>query len=244
MVEKILIHKLLGETPLEALERTRIEEGISDDVPMTYAGRLDPAAEGKLLILLGEECKNKDMYLGLNKTYKAEILIGISTDTYDMLGLPTVGRFEDLSEDTLLVQVQAFLQTSLGRHLQSYPPYSSKTVDGVQLHTLARAGTDVELPTHEVELYSYGDLCIDIVTGEDVLMRAAKVVGSVRGDFRQEEIAQAWQQAVLDDSKEYWLVSLTLSVSSGYYIRQLAQDLSQGLGTGACLYSLIRTALN
>ena len=243
-MQKLLIHKLLGETPLEALERTRIEEGISDDVPMTYAGRLDPAAEGKMLILLGEECKNKDTYLGLDKTYKAEILIGVSTDTYDMLGIPTAGVFENLDEHVLLARVQAFLQASLGRHVQSYPPYSSKTVDGVQLHTLARAGTDVELPTHEVELYSYSDFFIDIVTGEDVLMRAARVVGSVRGDFRQEEIAQAWQQTVLDDSKEYWLVSLTLSVSSGYYIRQFAQDLGQSLGTGACLYSLIRTALN
>ena len=62
MKEKYFVHKRWGETPLEALERLRAEEGIAADVPMTYAGRLDPAAEGLLIILTGEECKNKDAY--------------------------------------------------------------------------------------------------------------------------------------------------------------------------------------
>lgn len=73
-----LIYKHIGETPLEALERFRREQGIAADVPMTYAGRLDPMAEGLLLILLGEECKNKEKYLGLDKEYEVEVLFGIT----------------------------------------------------------------------------------------------------------------------------------------------------------------------
>ena len=53
---------------------------------MTYAGRLDPMASGVLLVLAGEETKNKDKYLGLDKEYDFEILFGFATDTYDILG--------------------------------------------------------------------------------------------------------------------------------------------------------------
>ena len=50
----ILVYKNIGETPLEAIERAREEENISTDVPITYAGRLDPMAEGLLLVLVVE----------------------------------------------------------------------------------------------------------------------------------------------------------------------------------------------
>jgi len=53
---------------------------------MTYAGRLDPLAEGLLLVLTGEECKNKEKYLGLDKEYEVDVLFGFATDTYDILG--------------------------------------------------------------------------------------------------------------------------------------------------------------
>ena len=52
-------------------------------------GRLDPLAEGVLLILIGDECKNKEKYLGLDKEYEVAIIFGISTDTGDALGLAT-----------------------------------------------------------------------------------------------------------------------------------------------------------
>ena len=58
--EVFVIWKQLGNTPLEELHRVRNQLGLSDEVKMTYAGRLDPAAEGELLILVGESCKRKN----------------------------------------------------------------------------------------------------------------------------------------------------------------------------------------
>ena len=83
----IIAYKNIGETPLECLERHRKERSIDKDIPMTYAGRLDPMAEGLMILLVGEECKNKDKYLGLDKTYEFKILVGFSTDTYVFLSL-------------------------------------------------------------------------------------------------------------------------------------------------------------
>jgi len=58
--QKILkLYKNRGETPLECLNRFKSDNPEYKDEKMTYAGRLDPLAEGLLLILVGDECKNK-----------------------------------------------------------------------------------------------------------------------------------------------------------------------------------------
>ncbi len=233
------VWKMLGETPLAALERLRTQEGIPADVPMTYAGRLDPAAEGLLIILTGEECKKKDEYSGRDKTYLAEILIGVRTDSFDMLGMPALGPVAGVQPSR--AEIDAFLASWLGTRLQQYPPYSSKTVDGKQLHEYARTGEAVELPAHDVTLHAYEDLALEEVSRDDVLMRAGEVVAAVSGEFRTAEIAAAW--AELDLPEKLPLLSVTLRTGSGFYVRQLAEDLGRALGTGACLYSLVRTEI-
>ena len=88
----VFVNKQPGETPLEALARYRATRpDLVATTPMTYAGRLDPMASGTLLVLVGDECKNKDAYLGLDKEYEIEVLFGISTDTQDALGIATLG---------------------------------------------------------------------------------------------------------------------------------------------------------
>ena len=44
-------------------------------------------ASGKLLILIGDECKNQKKYFGLDKEYEFEVLFGVESDTGDVLGL-------------------------------------------------------------------------------------------------------------------------------------------------------------
>lgn len=81
------IYKNAGETPLEAIGRIRDKFPDFSAEKMTYAGRLDPLAEGVLLILVGEECKNKAEYLGLDKEYEVEFLLEFKTDTGDVMGM-------------------------------------------------------------------------------------------------------------------------------------------------------------
>ena len=232
------IWKALGETPLEALETLRDREEIAPDVPMTYAGRLDPAAEGLLIILTGEACKAKDDYSGLPKTYMAEILLGVSTDSFDLLGLP-VALSSEITPS--LVKIEQYIASLVGTHTQKYPPYSSKTVDGKQLHTHAREGNDVSLPTHEVTLHGYQEAGLEPIESEDVLTRVGELVSAVTGDFRQQEIVAGWAETGLPE--KLTLLTLTLEVGSGFYVRQFAEDLGKALGTQACLYSLIRTKI-
>ena len=238
------IEKKWGETPLESLERLRTEENISKETPMTYAGRLDPAAEGLLIILTGEECKKKEEYTALSKTYEVGIIFGIATDSFDLLGIPTILPVSPVeNEDDLHFKIEDFLIGHLEHHPQKYPPYSSKTVDGVQLHTHTKNNTEVELPTHMVALYEYSGFMLEEISREEVVVRATELASIVTGDFRQQEIATAWKNIEQVLPQKIQTTSITLTVSSGFYIRQFVEDLGRALGGGACLYSLIRTGI-
>ncbi len=87
----VVLDKKIGQTPLEALTLWKQAHPKYANMPATYAGRLDPLASGKLLVLLGEECKRKDTYTGLDKEYEVSILLDLATDTGDLLGIPNRG---------------------------------------------------------------------------------------------------------------------------------------------------------
>ncbi|MDE1975060.1 MAG: hypothetical protein KGI49_00920 [Patescibacteria group bacterium] len=238
------IWKNLGETPLEALERCRVERGVAADVPMTYAGRLDPMAEGELLVLVGDECRCKADFLGLDKEYEVEIVFGVSTDSYDALGLVTIGNIEKL-KDWNIERLDPIKY--VGKLTQPYPPYSSKAVNGEQLHTLAREGRlPQEMPTKEVEIYSMEKFSESTITAGELKKRIFDIIDRVKGDFRQEAIKQRWDE-ILSQSfnkslpREFPVVTIRVKCSSGTYMRALADRMGKDAGTSAFALSIKRT---
>jgi len=85
MKKTINLYKPVGMTPLQAVEKLREKNTVYNGKKMSYAGRLDPMAEGVLLILVGDENKKMKQYMGFDKEYKAEILFGFSSDSNDVL---------------------------------------------------------------------------------------------------------------------------------------------------------------
>ena len=253
MKQTFFVYKNLGETPLEAIERSRAEQvnrarqkndqGVVTywtSVPMTYAGRLDPMAEGELLVLVGDECKNKDKYLGLDKEYEVEILFGVETDTYDTLGL-AVGQAPSDAEPN--IDIDHMERTYRGRFMQPYPPYSSKAVSGKQMHEWTRAGgAPEEIPEKEVEIYELKVLGVSTISARELEGRIMQGIARVRGDFRQERIVDRWHQ-ILDQDRSYTVMKIHVFCSSGTYMRSLAQRMGKDMGCGACALSIRRTRI-
>ena len=246
------VNKKEGETPLECLESFRIKKKIGRDVPMTYAGRLDPMASGLMIILAGEECKNKDKYLQLDKEYEFEVLFGFATDTYDILGkidpLPASplprGRWLKAGGGELEKLIKKNLKFFKGKIMQKYPMYSSKTVAGKQLHEYARNGEEVEAPEHEVNVKSLKFLKIRKINAQTLLKNIEKRISKVniKNDFRQKEILKIWQTCVRQDLTQSYLIgSFSARVSSGTYIRTISNDLGEKIGIPALAYSIKRT---
>lgn len=259
MSENVIItYKDLGETPLECLERARNKHNISNTTPMTYAGRLDPMAEGVIIILIGEECKKKGQYLGLDKTYEFEVLVGFETDTQDLLGVVTspeitFERSSDLPAEefdgrgqTVSKAISGFvpaLQSFIGTFIQKYPSFSSKTVGGKQLFQLSRDDElPDEMPEHEVTISRLECVGEKIILKEDLQKEILRRIGLVHGDFRQEEIIEKWNE-VFDNSKEkeFTIFKYICECSSGTYIRQLVADISEKMEVPMVTYSIKRT---
>lgn len=218
-MEKVLkLYKNLGETPLECLERFRAENLEYADVPMTYAGRLDPMAEGLLVVLTGDECKKKDEYLGLDKEYVFEVMLGVQSDTYDVLGIPKMSEKKDFD-----------IKSFVGKRVQEYPAYSSRTFEK------AREGVEFEAPTKEVEIYSLEELETREISAGVALHEISRRINLVKGDFRQEQILDAWQKILGNSNQNFEIKKFKINCSSGTYVRSITNEM------GGLAYSIYRT---
>ena len=233
----VKLYKNKGETPLECIKRFKKDNPDYGNEKMTYAGRLDPLAEGLLLVLVGEECKNKDKYLGLDKEYKVDILLGFSTDTHDILGKVTE-VFNKTSVITVKTAcpargIQDLFNSFVGKFFQKYPPYSSKTIKGKTLFSLAKSGElkDEEIPEKEVEIKNIEILDERLISKKELEKYIESSVFSVQGDFRQEEILKSWKDSLEKSSlNEYQVISIKVICTSGTYMRSLANSFGIKIG--------------
>lgn len=250
VTRRVVIEKREGETPLTALESYRRRAGIARSVPMTYAGRLDPMASGTLLVLVGDECKRKSAYSTLDKEYEFEILLGLASDTGDILGLSEACIVLPPAQEH---EVRSAIQAVKGEWEMPYPAYSSKPVSGKPLFQHARDGTlgSVVTPSRLVRIHDIGLLSVSDITGEDALRALEERLGALTidpddenpyKDFRRDEIVERWR-SVVTARTVYRVVRIHAIVSSGTYIRALAPRIAGSLGTCGLAYSIRRTRI-
>jgi tRNA pseudouridine(55) synthase len=229
-----------GETLAVMLRRFRDTQGLSEDEKLTYAGRLDPMAEGIVPILVGEARFQKDHMLRASKTYEVDILLGIGTDTGDMLGLPTVDLILNAVKDKNEIE-KALLTLSETVSLP-YPNYSSRPVDGKPLFMHARAKNTVVVPIKNITIYSLELLGVQKVLVGDLLKQAIETIKKVQGDFRQSEIIEQWSDLCKkEDSAIVQLVHIKTTVSSGTYMRSVAEKMGELVRMPALAYKITRT---
>jgi len=211
------------------------------NVVTSHTGTLDPMAEGVIIILLDEERYKKYEYSEWNKEYVFEIVFGVTTDTYDGLGLVTSFHDVDVSKS----EVEKVLESFKGKYVQDVPPYSSVRIKGKPLHWFARNKklSGVEIPRkageiHEIEL-------LDVRTKDfgDVVDTLSKRIKLVTGDLRQDQIRTRWHklQASLEEPVTVKIAKVRVVISKGMYIRSLSQDIAHKLNTTGFVYSLVRT---
>lgn len=235
----VSVIKPVGWTPFKTvLEFKKANHAYMYDT-ISYAGRLDPMAEGVLLLLIGEENKNRKLYESLKKEYIAEFIFGITTDTYDVMGIIESSTLLHPSKKKLEVEIDALI----GKHLQKYPPYSSKAVGGKPLYWWAREGklSEIILPEKKIEIYTSELISIENIKVEVVCERAIEMIGAAEGDFRQEAIIKLWQEMLVKrENEKVMCVKVKIDCSSGTYIRRIASDLGEKLGCGAICTSIKR----
>lgn len=250
------LYKVAGETPLERIKRFKIDNPDFEDVKLSYAGRLDPMAEGVLLVLAGEENKKREEYLKYSKEYTFDALFGVRTDTYDILGKVVESSDEDFSWKEIEEKIALHLVELKGKINQQYPPYSSKPVNGKPLFQWAKEdrikdgkvtqedGTQVDVPSNEVEIFEIGPIYTYMVGTPELAAYVFDMIGRVRGDFRQRAIIRSWLEFFEGTKKAHFhVLRIKISCSSGTYVRGIVNNLGKKLGIGAIALKIVRTKI-
>ncbi|MGE0807656.1 MAG: tRNA pseudouridine(55) synthase TruB, partial [Burkholderiaceae bacterium] len=121
-----------------------------------HGGTLDPMATGLLPLMFGEATKFAHDSLDADKTYLAELTLGVSTDTADAEGREIARREPRCDE----AQLRDALAGFVGDIEQVPPMHSALKRDGKPLYEYARAGIELEraarpVTIHAIELLSF-----------------------------------------------------------------------------------------
>ncbi|MDD3694218.1 MAG: hypothetical protein PHC89_02400 [Candidatus Pacebacteria bacterium] len=237
-------NKKYGETLLITLERFRSTHPEFQDAKITYAGRLDPLAEGLMILLTDEDVHHKDRYNKLSKTYEVDFLFGVSSDTYDALGI--LKETKDPKPFPHKKDLSSFVGSLAGVQEQEYPPYSSKTIKGKSLWQYAREDQldGIIFPKESREVFSAELVSHRELKRGELISEYLSVIDFIEGDFRQEEIKSHWER-YLDERPDnrYTVFTARFGVSSGTYIRSLVHSIGEHYGCGALSLRIKRTQI-
>lgn len=152
----INVYKEKGYTSHDVVAKLR---GIAGQKKIGHTGTLDPDAEGVLPVCLGKATKVCELLTDKDKTYRAVLFLGQTTDTQDASGMVLeTSDISNLNESQVTEAVQSFV----GEYAQIPPMYSALKVDGKKLYELAREGKTVERKARNVKIHSIKILRVDL----------------------------------------------------------------------------------
>ncbi len=121
-----------------------------------HTGTLDPGAVGVLPVCIGKATKTIEYLTDKDKVYRAELTLGVSTDTQDNYGNVLKVCEVNFTKEQICNAIKSFV----GRYSQIPPMYSAIKVEGKKLYELAREGITIERKPRDVTIHSINILDI------------------------------------------------------------------------------------
>lgn len=142
----INVYKPTGMTSYDVVHKVK---KICNTKKVGHTGTLDPEASGVLPICIGRATKLVDYIMDEFKVYKAELLLGTVTDTYDREGKVIESNEVNVTEEEVIKAIHSFK----GQISQIPPMYSALKVNGKKLYDLARKGIEIEREPRNINIY-------------------------------------------------------------------------------------------
>ncbi len=210
-----------------------------------HAGTLDPLATGVMIVCTGRATKCIDELQAATKEYIATLRLGATTPSFD-LEHPIDAYYP--TEHITRQQVESVLQQFLGRIEQIPPTYSAVKVEGKRAYDLARKEKDVQLKPKilvidKIDLLQASLHPSLVVDGSpvDASLSAPDAPSPLLPRTGMRNKAFLTSPSAPDDTSSYPSITIRVVCSKGTYIRALARDIGQALGSGAHLTALRRT---
>ena len=179
-----------------------------------HTGTLDPLASGLLPLCFGEATKFAQDLLDASKSYRATLLLGVTTSSGDAEG----ETLETRPVNCTLADVDLLLASLVGPMMQRPPMHSAIKQNGRPLYELARQGVVVDraeraIVIDSLERVDYQDatLVIDVTCSKGTYVRVlAETIGEVLGcgasltDLRRTRVADlSVEDAVTSEELEH-----------------------------------------
>ena len=209
-------------------------------------------ASGKLLVLIGDECKQQGQYHSFDKEYVVEVLLGARSDTGDVLGLIELNVSRQIASPH---DVKNVLQSLRGTIELPYPHFSSKTVHGKPLHTWTLEGRldEIDIPIKKSTLHTLTYRGLRTLPQDEVLKIVREKIETIPpvtderkalgADFRRDDVRKSWNQVAESDTQTFQILTFSCIASSGTYMRSLAEVIGKRLNTYGLAYSIHRTKI-
>ena len=201
--------------------RARLRDEFGHKIKVGHAGTLDPFATGLLILLSGKMTKKSGEFLKLDKEYIAELKLGFVSSTGDTEG-----------------EIQEYIDLE--------PRHSRPSPRGERANSRAAA---LRNASNQHILESTLESFVGEIEQTPPKFSAIKINGQ-----RAYKLARKGEDFEMPSRKvtiynieileyKYPMLKIRCHVSSGTYIRTLAEDIGKKLGTGAYLTSLRRTKI-
>jgi len=123
-----------------------------------HLGTLDPMATGLLIIAINRATKFASLLLQSEKSYRAEVTLGIQTDTDDAEGEVISSKAVNISG----LDAKESLLTFLGESNQLPPNYSALKYKGKPMYKYARDGIKVEKAARKILIKNIQNILIEL----------------------------------------------------------------------------------
>lgn len=225
----LLVDKPLGWTSFDVVNKLRwaLSKRLEiKKLKVGHAGTLDPLASGLLVLCVGEATKRIEEFQAMPKEYTGTFTFGATTASYDLeKPADTFFPTEHLTDALVAERRERFL----GEIEQIPPMFSAIKIGGRRVYLNARTGEEVEMEPRKVLISAF----------EIGPLRPVPASASSR------ELTQLNKKlpAIMlhPDHAEGLQADFRVVCGKGTYIRSLAHDLGESLGTGAYLSTLRRT---
>ena len=192
-----------------------------------HSGTLDPLATGVLVVAVGKATKLISYLENQDKTYVAEALFGLQTDSYDILGntLNTDGNCNPTNEEIDVVL------TKLKETTTQIPPiYSAIKVNGKKLYDYAKNGEKVKIEPRNIKIYSLNRT-------SNIIDKKVKIEVSAQKGF--------YVRSLINDLgielNTYAVMSDLIRTKAGNYTLAMSQTLEEIEEFGPKIYSIEET---
>lgn len=152
----INLNKAAGMTSHDAVNFVR---KIFQTRKVGHGGTLDPMATGILPVAVGQATKFIEYLADCSKTYRAEILFGVETDSGDV-----TGKIIRQAENFFMPNVEEFQAATknfIGEIEQTPPKFSAIKINGRKAYDMARKNLDFEMPRRFVTINQFKILSVE-----------------------------------------------------------------------------------